>query len=112
MAIDFETEEKSRRWLYILPVAILVIALALTVWAYANKKIEINDLRTEHSLTTLEMKKYKKLYVDLTTISRRSQSVVHKAEMSLDECRQSLTQIQDQNSEMQLLLSSDIINAQ
>jgi len=106
MAINFEEEERSRLWMFILPLAILLLALCLTAWAYLAKRSQLGKLEQEHSLTLLELQKYKNLYVDTYSSTRHKESVAERAGESLEECKVRATQLEDQLNALNLLQST------
>lgn len=112
MAIDFETEEKSRRWIFILPIVILSLALCATVWAYLGKSSELKSLTTDHNMATLELKKFRKLYASTASDVRGSEQLADMADIRLQECLRSNTELQDQLNALELSLQAETANTQ
>jgi hypothetical protein len=112
MAIDFETEEKSRRWIFIVPVVLLSLALCVSVWAYTGKVSDLKELEAEHRLATLELEKYRKLYLSTSSNVRGTEQIADLAEMSLQECQRANIEIQDQLNALELSLEAGATNTQ
>ena len=112
MAIDFETEEKSRRWIFILPIVLLSLALCAAIWAYIGKSSDLKKLSTEHSMTTLELDKYRRLYISTSSNVRGSEQIADQAGTELRKCLRRNIELQDQLTALELSTEAGAANAQ
>jgi len=112
MAIDFEKEEKSRRWMFILPIAVLSLALCTALWAYSGKSSELRRLNTEYSLATKELEKYRKLYVSTSSDISGTEHIADMAELRLQECLRANTLLQDQLNALELTMQAGTANTE
>jgi len=112
MAIDFEKEEKRRRWMFILPVAVLALALCASISTCMGKSSALKKLNLEHKITTLELESYRKLYVSKASDVRGSEQMADFADFQLQSCLRENTQLKDQLGALELTLNSGLVNAQ
>lgn len=106
MAIDFETEEKSRKWMFILPIVILTLALCAALWAYMGKSSDLKHLRSDHSIATKELMKFRKLYSSTASDVRGSEHMADIADIKLKECLRANTELQDELTALELSLQT------
>jgi len=111
MAIDFEKEEKSRSWMYILPIVILSLALLSAIWAYLGKSSDLRKLNTEYSMTTLELDKYRRLYISTSSSVRGSEQLAGQAGSELQQCLRRNIELQDQLTALELSQQAGTANA-
>lgn len=102
MAIDFEKEEKSQRMKFIIPIIILSLVLSAAIWAYMGKSSDLRKLKTELSLATLELEKYRNLYISKASNVRGSEQLADQAVFKLRECLRLKTELEDQLSAIEL----------
>jgi len=112
MAIDFEKEEKKRRWIFIVPIVVLALALCASILAYMGKSSALRKLRVEYRMSTLELEQYRRLYVSKSSDVRGSAQKADMADFQLQDCLRENTQLRDQLSAMELTLNSGLVNAQ
>lgn len=111
MAINFEEEEKLQ-WKFIIPIVLLVIALAASVWACMGQKSTIKDLQQQLSMTSHELTKYKNLYVEKTSNVRSSENFSEDITRRLQECQESNLALEDQLDALLLGEQSNVANTQ
>ena len=107
MAIDFEQEEKSQRMKFIVPIIILSLALFATTWAYMGKSSDLKKLNTEYRIATLELEKYRNLYISKASNVRGSEQLADQADFQLSQCLRAKTELEDQLSAIELGIEAE-----
>jgi len=102
MAIDFEKEEKSQKMKFIIPIIILSLALSAAIWAYMGKNSDLKKLNTEHRLATLELEKFRNLYISEASNVQGSAQMADQADFKLRECLRQKIELEDQLSAIEL----------